>query len=681
VQFRVTTLRYRPKEAVPIEPKQQRHISTDGVKTTTGATGQPGAPAPKNKKKPKKRRSIIGMIFSFIGCMLCLCIMAASVGGVLLSMYIVQVTADDAETLDLDNQKNRQTSIVYDINGNEYASLSRNENRIWRELSAMPENLQNAVIAIEDKNFRTEPGINLKGTIGAALNAFTGNRIWGTNRGASTLEQQLIKNLTGDNEQDNMRKVREIFRALGLDNKYSKETILEAYLNTIPLTGIIHGMEAGSIEYFGKHVEDLTLAECATLASISKDNFFLCPKSSNKQGEEPMNDIFANTETMQENEHPRFYTAESVMRGHPDKLCDLIADSVLDACLQHDPASRVACEVMATHGHIIVAGEITTSAKPDVFNIVRDTLRDVGYDPKDYQIDCYIHDQSPDIAGAVEPELAEGEDEDTLGAGDQGVMVGYACNETPEYLPMPVVAAQRLVTLLEISRMTGVIPDIGPDGKVQVTMEYNGDTPVRITTVVVSVQHKEDTDINKLADLLDEYVFPLAFDGMPADDAEIILNPSGKFVQGGPDADTGLTGRKLMVDSYGTFAPHGGGAFSGKDATKVDRSGAYMARFIAKNIVAAGFAQRCQVTLAYAIGEKEPVMVDVNTFGTGGPCEDDCLSTAVRKAYDLTPTGIIKQLNLLNPMYSRTAAGGHFGREDFPWENVEHMSDLAAYIV
>lgn len=271
VQFRVTTLRYRPKEAVPIEPNQQRHISTDGVKTTAGATSQPGAPAPKNKKKPKKRRSIIGMIFSFIGCMLCLCIMAASVGGVLLSMYIVQVTADDGETLDLDNQKNRQTSIIYDINGNEYASLSRNENRIWRELSAMPENLQNAVIAIEDKNFRTEPGINLKGTIGAALNAFTGNRIWGTNRGASTLEQQLIKNLTGDSEQDNMRKVREIFRALGLDNKYSKETILEAYLNTIPLTGIIHGMEAGSIEYFGKHVEDLTLAECATLASITKN--------------------------------------------------------------------------------------------------------------------------------------------------------------------------------------------------------------------------------------------------------------------------------------------------------------------------------------------------------------------------------------------------------------------------
>ena len=273
VQFRVTTLRYRPKEAVPIEPKQQRHISTDGVKTTAGATGQPGAPQnnQNKKKKPKKRRSIIGMILSFIGCMLCLCIMAGSVGGVLLSMYIVQVTADDAETLDLDNQKNKQTSIIYDRYSDEYDQLTRGENRIWRELSAMPDNLKNAVVAIEDKNFWTEPGINLKGTIGAALNAFTGNRIWGTNRGASTLEQQLIKNLTGDNEQDNMRKVREIFRALGLDNKYSKETILEAYLNTIPLTGIVHGMEAGSLEYFGKHVEDLTLSECAVLASITKN--------------------------------------------------------------------------------------------------------------------------------------------------------------------------------------------------------------------------------------------------------------------------------------------------------------------------------------------------------------------------------------------------------------------------
>ena len=377
---------------------------------------------------------------------------------------------------------------------------------------------------------------------------------------------------------------------------------------------------------------------------------------------------------------PRLVTAEAVRAGHPDKFCDQFADMLLDEHLKGDPGTRAAIEVMATDAKILVAGEVTSKASVDVEPVLKQLCAKVGYTMEELSTDgelaleVRLNRQSPDIAQAV----VDGED---LGAGDQGVMVGYACNETPEYLPMPVVAAQRLVTLLEISRMTGVIPDIGPDGKVQVTMEYNGDTPVRITTVVVSVQHKEDTDINKLADLLDEYVFPLAFDGMPADDAEIILNPSGKFVQGGPDADTGLTGRKLMVDSYGTFAPHGGGAFSGKDATKVDRSGAYMARFIAKNIVAAGFAQRCQVTLAYVIGEKEPVMVDVNTFGTGGPCEDDCLSAAVRKAYDLTPAGIIKQLNLLNPIYSRTAAGGHFGREDFPWENVEHMSDLAAYIV
>ena len=394
-----------------------------------------------------------------------------------------------------------------------------------------------------------------------------------------------------------------------------------------------------------------------------------------------MNDIFANTETMQENEHPRFYTAESVMRGHPDKLCDLIADNVLDECLKHDPASRVACEVMATRGHIIVAGEITTKVKPDVFNIVRDTLRDVGYDPKGYQIDCYIHDQSPDIVGAVEPELAEGEDEDTLGAGDQGVMVGYACNETPEYLPMPVVAAQRLVTLLEISRMTGMIPDIGPDGKVQVTMEYNGDTPVRIATVVVSVQHKEDTDINKLADLLDEYVFPLAFDGMPADDAEIILNPSGKFVQGGPDADTGLTGRKLMVDSYGTFAPHGGGAFSGKDPSKVDRSAAYAARWVAKNVVAAGLATKCEVELAYAIGVAKPVSIMVDTFGTG-TVADEKIVQAVEKVFDLTPAAIIRDLDLRKPIYRQLAAYGHMGREDLgvKWENTDRVDALKAAV-
>ena len=255
------------KEAVPIEPKQPRHISTDGVKSTAGATGQPVP----NKKKPKRKRHPVAAFFRFIGCLLCVCVMAASVGGVLLSMYIVQVTANDGDVLDLDNQKNKQTTIVYDKNSDEYATLTKGENRIWRELSAMPENLQHAVIAIEDKDFYNEPGINIKRTIGAALNEFTDHALYGSQQGASTLEQQLIKNLTGDNETDKMRKVREIFRALGLSNKYSKETVLEAYLNTIPLTGIVCGMEAGANEYFGKHVEDLTLSECAILASITKN--------------------------------------------------------------------------------------------------------------------------------------------------------------------------------------------------------------------------------------------------------------------------------------------------------------------------------------------------------------------------------------------------------------------------
>ena len=303
-----------------------------------------------------------------------------------------------------------------------------------------------------------------------------------------------------------------------------------------------------------------------------------------------------------------------------------------------------------------------------------------NYDPKAYQIDSYIHEQSPDIAGAVEPELTEDEDDDTLGAGDQGVMVGYACDETPEYMPMAVVAAQRLAALLEVLRLTDAFPDIGPDGKVQVTMEYVGDIPARITKVVVSVQHSPETCLEDLRDMLQEKLFPLAFKGMPADNVELLLNPSDRFIQGGPDADTGLTGRKLMVDTYGPFVPHGGGAFSGKDPSKVDRSGAYIARFIAKNLVAARIAQRCQVTLAYAIGQAEPVMVSVDTFGTCKVCEDDCLAMAVRLSFDLTPAGIIKQLNLLNPIYARTATGGHFGREAFPWETIESMSEFTACI-
>ena len=249
-----------------------------------------------------------------------------------------------------------------------------------------------------------------------------------------------------------------------------------------------------------------------------------------------------------------------------------------------------------------------------------------------------------------------------------------------EYMPMPVVAAQRLAALLEVLRLTDAFPDIGPDGKVQVTMEYAGDIPVRITKVVVSVQHSPETGLEDLRDMLRKKLFPLAFKGMPADNVELLLNPSGRFIQGGPDADTGLTGRKLMVDTYGPFVPHGGGAFSGKDPSKVDRSGAYMARFIAKNLVAAHITQRCQVTLAYAIGQAEPVMVSVDTFGTCKVCEDDCLAMAVRLSFDLTPAGIIKQLNLLNPIYARTATGGHFGREAFPWETIESMSEFTACI-
>ena len=385
----------------------------------------------------------------------------------------------------------------------------------------------------------------------------------------------------------------------------------------------------------------------------------------------------------------QFYTAESVTEGHPDKLCDLIADSVLDECLSHDALSRVACEVLATRGQIIVAGEITSLFEPRIPAIARSVLQKAGYDPARYAIQCLVHKQSPDITAGVDCSLerrrnpSENRHSLQLGAGDQGVMVGYACSETPQRMPLPVVLAHRLTSALAAARKTGMIRGLRPDGKAQVTVEYGEDgTPLRLDAVVLSAQHSPNKPTDELCWELTDKVLAPALQALPPDeDTKILLNPSGRFVLGGPEADTGLTGRKLMVDSYGTFAPHGGGAFSGKDATKVDRSGAYMARYIAKNIVAAGFAQRCQVTLAYAIGEKEPVMVDVNTFGTGGPCEDDCLSAAVRKAYDLTPAGIIKQLNLLNPIYSRTAAGGHFGREDFPWENVEHMSDLAAYIV
>ena len=385
----------------------------------------------------------------------------------------------------------------------------------------------------------------------------------------------------------------------------------------------------------------------------------------------------------------QFYTAESVTEGHPDKLCDLIADSVLDECLSHDALSRVACEVLVTRGQIIVAGEITSLFEPQIPAIARSVLQKVGYDPAKYAIECLVHKQSPDIAAGVDCSLERrrnpSEDQPALqlGAGDQGVMVGYACSETPQMMPLPVVLAHRLTSALTAARKTGVIQGLRPDGKAQVTMEYDEDEkPLRLDTVVLSAQHSPEKPMDELCWELTDRVLAPALQALPPDeDTKILLNPSGRFVMGGPEADTGLTGRKLMVDSYGVFAPHGGGAFSGKDPTKVDRSGAYMARYIAKNLVAAGLCEKCQVTLAYAIGKAEPVMVEVDTFGTGTVCADDCLAEAVRFVFGLTPAEIISQLGLLTPRYTQTSAYGHFGRLEFPWERTDQAKILRAAVI
>ena len=385
----------------------------------------------------------------------------------------------------------------------------------------------------------------------------------------------------------------------------------------------------------------------------------------------------------------QFYTAESVTEGHPDKLCDLIADSVLDECLSHDTLSRVACEVLATRGQIIVAGEITSLFEPQIPTIARSVLQKVGYDPARYAIQCLVHKQSPDIAAGVDCSLERrrnpSEDQPTLqlGAGDQGVMVGYACSETPQMMPLPVVLAHRLTSALTVARKTGVIQGLRPDGKAQVTVEYDEDEkPLRLDTVVLSAQHSPEKPMDELCWELTDKVLSPALQALPPDeDTKILLNPSGRFVLGGPEADTGLTGRKLMVDSYGVFAPHGGGAFSGKDPTKMDRSGAYMARYIAKNLVAAGLCEKCQVTLAYAIGKAEPVMVEVDTCGTGTVCADDCLAEAVRFVFGLTPAEIISQLGLLTPRYTQTAAYGHFGRLEFPWERTDQAKILRAAVI
>lgn len=369
----------------------------------------------------------------------------------------------------------------------------------------------------------------------------------------------------------------------------------------------------------------------------------------------------------------QYMTAESVCAGHPDKLCDFIADSILDACLRKDRSSRVACEVMATGHKIIVAGEITCAKRVDIRFVVREALRDIGYNPYAFLIYVYVHKQSADIADGVDRALESRSGDTTqysmLGAGDQGTVYGYATDETREYLPLPLVLAHGICKRVDSVRRDNVIKGIKPDGKAQVTIEYEDGKPKRVASIVVSVQHSADKNMETLrSELISEVLHPV-FKDFPFDgDTEILVNPSGRFVKGGPAADTGLTGRKLMVDTYGGLAAHGGGAFSGKDPTKVDRSGAYMARYIAKNLVWSGLAKRCEVALSYAIGKADPVAVSVNSFGTS-EYSDERLCDAVKKVFCLRPAAIIDQLRLRSAIYADTAAYGHFNSVLFPWES------------
>jgi len=366
----------------------------------------------------------------------------------------------------------------------------------------------------------------------------------------------------------------------------------------------------------------------------------------------------------------RTLTAESVCAGHPDKLADYIADCVLDAIIGDNPEARVACEVLAAQNDIILAGEITCGYKPDYKTIVGAALCDVGYDPAGFNVIDHITTQSPDIAGGVTKENGE------LGAGDQGTVYGYATNETKEFLPLPLVLAHRICYRLDLLRNVKEADGLLPDGKAQVSVEYIGGEALRVKTVVVSVQHREDIGQEEVRRIVVEKILPAAFLDFPLDEnTEILVNPSGRFVRGGPQADTGLTGRKLMVDTYGGFVPHGGGAFSGKDPTKVDRSGAYMARYIAKNIVAANLASRCKVSISYAIGVAEPVAVDVDTFCTG-TVNDEVLSHAVKEIFDLRPAAIIKALDLTAPIYFTTSCYGHFGKPELTWEQTDKAALL-----
>jgi S-adenosylmethionine synthetase len=377
------------------------------------------------------------------------------------------------------------------------------------------------------------------------------------------------------------------------------------------------------------------------------------------------------------------FTSEAVSMGHPDKLADQISDGVLDALFAQDPYSRVACETMVTTGLCVIAGEVTTKATVDMQQVVREVVRDVGYTEADMGISAdhcsvlvAIHEQSPDIAMGVNDDASKGKD---VGAGDQGLMFGYACNDTPELMPLPIALSHRILNRLTEARKNGEAKWLRPDSKSQVTVEYDGQTPVRIDTVVVSTQHSDDVTNEQIRKyIVEKIIKPELPEHLVSGDITYHINPTGRFVVGGPHGDCGLTGRKIIVDTYGGWGRHGGGAFSGKDPTKVDRSAAYMARYVAKNIVASGLADRCEVQLAYAIGVSEPVSIYIDTEGTG-KIEDSRICELVRDLFPLTPSGIIKHLDLRRPIYRKTAAGGHFGRNEpeFTWEKTDMAKKLA----
>jgi len=384
----------------------------------------------------------------------------------------------------------------------------------------------------------------------------------------------------------------------------------------------------------------------------------------------------------------KFFTSESVTEGHPDKVCDQISDAVLDAVLQNDENARVAIECCATTGMVLVMGEMSTNCYVDISKIAKETIKDIGYDGQGFSykslaVITAIHSQSPDIAMGVDASMekkAGGDIADQIGAGDQGMMFGYAVNETEELMPLPIVLSHKLAYRLTQVRKSGLLPYLRPDGKTQVTVEYDGKTPVRVDTVVVSAQHDEFVSQEQLKKDIKKYVIEEIIDKKYLDEnTKYFINPTGRFEVGGPEGDSGLTGRKIIVDTYGGRCAHGGGAFSGKDSTKVDRSAAYMARYICKNIVAANLADECEIELAYAIGVANPVSVFVNTYGTG-KVSDDKLVEIIRNEFDLRPYSIIQKLGLRKPVFRKTAAYGHFGRADFAWEQTDKVEDLKKYL-